>query len=87
MAGQGLRAKAKAETAARKSGKRSSKTDLAAFLDTLGNDELSCASMEELSGDMAELVVNSLSTLLDSSATSHLVKSREYFWTYNEEEA
>ena len=87
MAGQGLRVKAKVEAAARKSGKGSSKTDLAAFLDTLGDDELSCASVEELSGDMAELVVNSLSTLLDSSATSHLVKSHEYFWTYNEEEA
>ena len=52
----------------------------------VGDDELSCASMEELSGGMAELVVNSLSTLLDSGATSHLVKSREYFWMYNEEE-
>ena len=43
--------------------------------------------MEELSGGMAELVVNSLSTLLDSGTTSHLVKSCKYFWTYNEEEA
>ena len=87
MAGQGPRAKAKAEAAAKKSGKGSSKTDLAAFLDTLGDDELSCASMEEISDDMTELVVNSLSTLLDSGATLHLIKSREYFWTYNEEEA
>ena len=87
MAGQGPRAKVKAEAAVRKSGKGLSKTDLVAFLNTLGDDELSCTSMEGLSGGMAELVVNSLSTLLDSGTTSHLMKSHEYFWTYNEEEA
>ena len=86
MAGQGLRVKVKVEAAAKKSGK-GSKTDLAACLDTLGDNELSCASIEELLGGMAELVVNSLSTLLNSSATLHLVKSHEYFWMYNEEEA
>jgi len=87
MAGQGLRAKVKAEATAKKSGKGSLKTDLVAFLNTLGDNELSCASMQEISDDIAELVINSLSTLLDSGATLHLVKSHEYFWTYNEEEA
>ena len=84
MAGQGPRAKAAAAAAAKK---RSSKTELAAFLDNFGDagdDELSCAS---ISDDLTELVVNSLSTLLDSGATSHLVKRCEFFWTYNEEEA
>jgi len=84
MAGQGPRAKA---AAAAKSGKGSSKTELAAFLDTLGDDELSCASVEEHSDDVVELVVNSLTTLLDSGATSHLVKGHEFFWDYNKEEA
>lgn len=84
MAGQGPRAKV---AAAAKSGKGSLKTELAAFLDTLGDDELSCASVEEHSDDVVELVVNSLTTLLDSGATSHLVKGREFFWDYNKEEA
>ena len=84
MAGQGLCMKAAAVV---KSGKGSSKTELAAFLDTLGEDELSCASMEEHSDHLVELVVNSLTTLLDSGATSHLVKGREFFWDYNKEEA
>jgi hypothetical protein len=86
MAGQGPRAKA-AAAAAGKSGKKLLKSEVVAFLDTLGDDELSCASMEEISDDLAELVVNSLSTLLNSGATSHLVKDHEYFWTYDEEEA
>jgi hypothetical protein len=82
MAGQGPRAKAAA--AAAKSGKPgSSKTELAAFFDTLGDNELSCTSMEEIPEDLAELVakvgVNSWSTLLDSGATSHLVKGRDIF--------
>ena len=84
MAGQGPHAKA---TAAAKEKKRSSKTELVAFLDMLGNDELSCASIEEVPDEMAELVVNSWSTLLDSGATSHLIKGCDYFWIYNEEEA
>lgn len=84
MAGQGPHAKA---AAAVKEKKKSLKTELAAFLDTLGNDELSCASMEEVPDKMAELVVNSWSTLLDSGATSHLIKGCDYFWMYNEEEA
>jgi len=78
---------AKAAVAVAKSGKGSSQTELAAFFDTLGDDELSCASVEEIPNELVELAVNSLSTLLDSGATSHLVKSQDYFWTYNEEEA
>ena len=42
-------------------------------------------SMEPFSGDPTELVVNNWSTLLDSGATSHLVKERKYFWTHNED--
>jgi len=67
MAGQGPRAKA-AVVAVVKGGKQLTKPELAAFFDALGDDGLSCASIAE------ELVVNSLSTLLDSGATSHLVK-------------
>jgi hypothetical protein len=48
---------------------------------------LSCASIDNVPEELTELAVNSWSTLLDSGATSHLVKSREYFWTYNEEAA
>jgi len=60
----------------------------AALLNTLKDDaELSCASVEVAPDDLAKLVVNSWSTLLDSGATSHLIKSRDYFWVYNEEEA
>ena len=84
MAGQGLCAKA---AAAVKEKKKSLKTELATFLDTFGNNELSCASMEEVPDEMAELVVNSWSTLLDSGATLHLIKGCDYFWMYNEEEA
>jgi hypothetical protein len=83
MAGQGPHAKAAAAAAAKR---KSSKSELAALLETADN-ELSCASVEELSEDLAELVVTNLTTLLDSSATSHLVKQREFFWTYNKEEA
>ena len=95
MAGQGPRAKA---AAAKKGGagkSTSSKTDLAAltdaesFLNALGDDgELSCASItDDAPEELAELVVNIWSTLLDSGATSHLIKKRDLFWTYNEEAA
>jgi hypothetical protein len=48
--------------------------------------ELSCASINpELSNESAlvSLALHSWSTLLDSSATSHLIKSRDFFWSYN----
>jgi hypothetical protein len=72
MAGQGQRTKA----AAAKSGKTT--TDHAAtFTETLGDDrELSCASIDNVPKELAELVVNSWSTLLDIGATSHLDKDR-----------
>jgi hypothetical protein len=77
-------------------GDRSSKTELAAFTDVQGflealedDAELSCASIEGVLDDStdSESVMNSWSTLLDSGATSHLVKGRDYFWTYNKEAA
>jgi len=84
MAGQGPCAKV---ATVAKSGKGLLKTGLAVFLDTLGDDKLSCAPMEECSDNLVELVANSLMTLLDIGATSHLVKGCEFFWDYNKKEA
>ena len=83
MADQGPHMKA----AASKSGKVALlKTDLAAFmdiqlfLDTLGDDsELSCVSIDDVPKDLAELVVNSWSTLLNSGSMSHLIKRGSTF--------
>ena len=95
MVGQGPYAKA---AAAKKGGvgkSTSSKTDLAAlmdvesFLNALGNDgELSCVSItDDAPEELTQLVVNIWSMLLNSGATSHLIKKRDLFWMYNEEAA
>jgi hypothetical protein len=59
--------------------------------DTLSSGELSCASIAGAAADeddeeLANVAAN-WATILDSGATSHLIKSREYFWTYNPENA
>ena len=86
MAGQGPRQKM---TSAVKSKKSSTlKLDVAALVDVEAFEgELSCASIDNIPEELAELAVNSWSTLLNSGATSHLIKGQEYFWTYNEEAA
>ena len=73
MAGQGPRQKT---TSAAKSKKSStSKLDVAALVDVEAFEgKLSCASIDNIPEELAELAVNSWSTLLDSGATSHLVK-------------
>ena len=83
MAGQGPQVK----VAAAKQAMKSAKPELVAFMEDLDDAELSCASIEGVSDELVELVVNSWSTLLDSGATAHFVKGREYFWSYNEEAA
>ena len=46
--------------------------------------ELSCTSLEPTDKSvLISLALNNWSTLLDSGATSHLIKSCELFWTYN----
>jgi hypothetical protein len=50
----------------------------------LDDGELSCASIDNAEESaLVSLTLHSWSTLLDSGATSHLIKSRDFFWTYN----
>ena len=85
MAGQGPHTKT---TVARSKKSSASKQDVAALMDVEAFEgDLSCASIDNVPEELTELAVNSWSMLLDSGATSHLVKSQEYFWTYNEEAA
>ena len=89
MAGQGPRALAHAAMQKGKSPTSTKKPELAAIavpnVDTflaaleeqVDDGELSCASVESVSEDLAALVINSWSTLLNSGASSHLIKSRE----------
>lgn len=93
MAGQGPKGK----TPAAKSSTKTAETASVAAENGpyfLNSGEMSCAlikivpSIESSSSDIAVVtVIPDWATILDSGATSHLIKSHEYFWTYSPENA
>ena len=48
----------------------------------INKGELPCASITDDSA-LVSMALNELSTLFDSSTTSHLIKSQDLFWMYN----
>lgn len=87
MAGQGL-GKNKKESKPAKLKKDS--MSVAAIANS-NSGEILCALIENVSEEETEEeTVNAAADwaiILDSSATSHLIKSHEYFWTYSPESA
>ncbi|PPQ87937.1 hypothetical protein CVT25_001335, partial [Psilocybe cyanescens] len=62
----------------------------AASVDFLDEGEISCAMIESVDDNLSTLALTSIpvnATLLDSGATSHLIKSREMFHSYSEADA
>ncbi|PPQ94219.1 hypothetical protein CVT25_006636 [Psilocybe cyanescens] len=95
MAGQGPRDKAAAAAAAaatatvKKDGKEMASI-AAASVDFLDEGEISCAMIESVDDNLSTLALTSIpanAMLLDSGATSHLIKSRKMFHSYSEADA
>ncbi|PPQ85634.1 hypothetical protein CVT25_012756 [Psilocybe cyanescens] len=93
MAGQAPRDKATAAAAAaaattsKNNGKEVASIAAVDFLD---DGEISCAMIESVGDNLSALALTSIpanTTLLDSGATSHLIKSREMFHSYSEANA
>ncbi|PPQ90518.1 hypothetical protein CVT25_014409 [Psilocybe cyanescens] len=90
MAGQGPRDKAAAAAATVKKDGKEMASIAAASVDFLDEGEISCAMIESVDDNLSTLALTSIpvnATLLDSGATSHLIKSREMFHSYSEADA
>ncbi|PPQ93931.1 hypothetical protein CVT25_010799 [Psilocybe cyanescens] len=84
MAGQGPRGRAAAAVTTKK------EMASLAVMDSLDNREISCVMIESVDNNSSALVLMSIpahATLLNSGATSHLIKSCEMFHSYNEADA